>query len=175
MSYDEDLVSLRITLKKIFALPISRLTYKQVLNAVSREIKEEANIKEVLEALLTGNFKEDPHNKRRSGLLRTLLEEFCIPVRVSKDFEEKGEHLFFMISENYKFKDTDYLVHRLKRVDGLEFQFITDFETTFTILEHFSKRVQEVKKDQFQEEKNRERLEKLIESLNDLVSSSEES
>ena len=91
MSEEIQLDSLLISLKRIFALPISKTTFKQVQNAVFTSITDPEERKAIFEALLTATFKEEPSEKHKRHVKKALLEEFSVPVRVAKEVEERGD------------------------------------------------------------------------------------
>lgn len=143
MPDESHLNNLIISFKRIFALPITKATYRQVQNAVFTNIESMEERKEIFEALLTASFKDKMGEKNKRVSLKALLEEFSIPVRVAKEVEDKGELLLFITSDLIQQHTLSVLYNRARRVDGAEFAFYTDDETTVHLLEHFMKRVVE--------------------------------
>lgn len=164
MLNETNLNNIRNALKRIFALPITKLTFLQIQNMLRQTIQDKDEHAEFMQSLLSGSFVEFSGEVGKNESMRALLDEFCIPSRIAKEVEERGEILQFITSETIDKSGTSYIYHRMRRIDGEEFIFFTDSEATVLLLEHFSQRLKGFKEMGFQE-KYGERLKKLSESI----------
>jgi hypothetical protein len=133
-------------LKRIFSLKVSRSTFREVQNAIlqtSNGNEEEANA--LFETLLNGvPSKKTPDAAKASA--EELVKEFSIPVRLSKEINERGDFISMIASDTLTKGDQFALVHLVKKIDGEEFRFMTDFESTMQLLNHVMARVEEMSK-----------------------------
>lgn len=164
MLNEKDLADIRLSLKKVFALPITKLTFLQIQNTIGQHTQDREEITIFMKALLTGSSEEFPEDKKKSEALKVLLDEFYIPTRIAKEVEERGELLHFITSESIEKSGTAYIYNRMRRVDGEEFLFVIDAETTVLLLEHFAQRLKGFKENEFQE-KYRKRLKNLSQGI----------
>lgn len=159
MIEENEISGILIAFKRIFAMPISKSTYRQVHNILTLNIKNEEERKEMLHSLLTASFKQGPNEKERGKMITSLLEQFSIPVRVAKEVEERGDLLLFVTSDIVRQGEYPFMINRVRRVDGEEFAFLTDQETTIHLIEHYIKRLNEFDRgDSHFKEKFKERL-----------------
>jgi hypothetical protein len=144
---DDKMVSqLEASLRRIFAMKITRSTFRELQNVlitVSGGSRDLTN--DLFESLYTGQLKDSLKGKS-ADQLKTLLTEFSIPIRLSKEIFERGEFVNIITSDTITQKDTVAFLNRIRRIDGEEFLFITDPESTVHLLQHFTGRLQELSK-----------------------------
>jgi hypothetical protein len=66
-------------------------------------------------------------------------------VRLSKEVYERGEVVNIITSDTLSHEEKTVFLHRIRRIDGEELQFITDPESTLHLLHHFMNRLEEIK------------------------------
>lgn len=97
---EKKLINLRRTLKRIFALPINRTTYREVhsaiLNAADGDI-ETANA--FFEALLNGDSTSEKVKKFPKEDLKKIIDEFAVSAWAAKDVFEKGDFINLVTSD----------------------------------------------------------------------------
>ncbi|MBB64366.1 MAG: hypothetical protein CMO81_04820 [Waddliaceae bacterium] len=144
---EETLTKIRNALKRTLALKMTRSTYWEIQNIVLTALnadKEKAT--QLLDSLLIGQ----PRGKLATGpqldLLNSIINEFCIPLRVAKDVFERAEFLNTIASDIMAHQNRPVFVNRVRRIDGEEFQFMTDTESCLQLLKHMVGRLTELKK-----------------------------
>jgi hypothetical protein len=136
---------IRRSLKRIFSLPVTRSTYREIQNVItiaSNGNADQANV--LLETLLTGNLQSDKAKQLPKEELKTLVDEFSISTWVAKDVFERGEFISLITSEMVNVPGQFVYSNRLRRMDGQEFHFVSDIESTLQIIQHFVGRLQEL-------------------------------
>ncbi len=130
--------------QRIFALKIGRTTYREIQSAVLISAEGDRDLaNKLLEAVATGDFKDNAMDKEGSTLLRKVIDEYCIPVRLSRDVYERGDFIQVITSDVARGERTLF-VNRIRRIDGEELQFVTDGDSTLQILQHFVGRMEEI-------------------------------
>lgn len=152
------------SLTRIFALPITRSTYREIQNAILRSLdgsREKTQF--LLEMLFKGNVVDDP-------VLKEIVDHYSVKTRLARDVMERGDFISLLTSDITKANDKALLINRIRRVDGDEFQFLTDSDNTLNILEHFIGRLQEIKnQDPSFSKNNKNRLKQLSDELKTLL------
>ncbi len=144
---DEKINNIRKALTRIFCLPINRSTYREIHNAFFSILDgnlEHAN--SLMEVLLNANANHEKAKPFPKDKLKNLIDEFSIPIWASKDVFEKGDFINLITSDLIPSPQQPVFAHRIKRIDGQEFQFISDFDSTLHLLKHFLTRIQELQK-----------------------------
>lgn len=134
-------------LRRIFAMKISRSTFRELQNAlisVTSGNRELAN--DLFESLYTGQLKDSLAKQKGVDQLKAILNEFSIPIRLSKEIFERGDFVNIITSDTLGQQDNVAFLNRIKRIDGEEFLFITDPESTIHLLQHFMGRLSELEK-----------------------------
>jgi hypothetical protein len=141
---EEKVAALYREFKRIFAMPITPSTYRELQNSVvtiGKGDNENANV--FFESVLRGQVKDVEQNGQ-SESLRRLVEEFSIPTRVAKDVNERGEFLNLITSDTVPNPQQLVFLTRLRRIDGAEFRFVTDPDSILHLIQHFIGRFQEI-------------------------------
>ena len=151
---DENLLSqLEAALRRIFAMKITRSTFREVQNMLlSITGGDKGMATDLLETLFTGQVKENLTRGKNGDALKTVAREFSIPIRLSKEVLERGEFVNIITSDTIAQKDKLGLLNRMRRTDGEEFLFITDPESTVHLLQHFAGRLQELERAEYGKE-----------------------
>jgi hypothetical protein len=153
MLEESNITDLKAALKRIFALPITRSTLREIQNTILIScLKEKESSRELFESLITGELKDPSSICKKKESLKKLIDEFTVPVRVAKDVFERGEFLSLASSDFITQKDRIAFLNRIRRVDGEEMQFLADTKGMINLLLHFLERLQELKKTEMGEE-----------------------
>jgi len=133
------------SLQRLFALPMSRSTFREMQNIILNALEgnmDQANA--LLEVFMTRNLKSDKAVNFPAKELEKLVEAFSIPAWVAKDVFEKGDFLGLITSDLINVPGQTVFSNRIRRIDGQEFHFVSDPEITVQIFQHFATRVQEL-------------------------------
>lgn len=173
---EKKLLGVRRALQRIFALPMTKSTFREVQNAIANQFennRDEAN--SFLELLLRGEVKGDVSELGDRDELEKLIEFFSIPTWVAKDVHEKGDFINLITSDILTQNNQVLCANRIRKIDGEEFQFLTDPESTLQLLQHFLVRIQELEKNERTRPvitRNRPQLESLKQKLDELLGAS---
>ncbi len=135
---------LETALKRIFAMPMTKSTFRQLQHAIVTITNGDRELSNsVLEAIVTGQLKNGNADLNKG--FKKLSENFAWNVVVSKEIFERGEFLSLLTSDIIAVsKDNILLNNIIRRIDGEEFQLITDVGGSFNIVQHFISRLEEV-------------------------------
>lgn len=121
--------------QRIFTLPVTRLTFRELQMALSTALNNDPKtIQTVTEALLSNEFPDEPK-------LEGFFKEFSVPFRVAKQIQDNGEVLS-MLSTDVGTQGENLLFQvRIRRIDGGEYTFITDAGGFLQVAEHIVQRL----------------------------------
>lgn len=153
-------------LKRIFAMKISRSTFRELQNVILSCANQDKNVANFLfETLLTGQYKEGVVNEKQREILDEIIKDFTIPARLAKEVYERGEFVSVITSDIATQNDQSAFVHCVRRIDGEEFNFMADPQNTLHLLQHFVGRLYELEK----QPKGKEQLSKFKNELSHLA------
>lgn len=136
----KEILPLQQALRRIFALPISRSTFREIQSALIRITEGNRELAQTYLDLLTkGETKDTPSQYAE------IIEEFHIRTRLALEVLEKGDFLNFLSSDIAQAGQQVYFINRIRKVDGGEFQFLTDPDSILQVTEHFAHRLVELK------------------------------
>lgn len=145
---DKDKINqLNRALTRIYSVPVGRCTFREVQNLIlgyTDGNKEAANA--LLETILTGDLSTEKANQFPKEELKKIIDTHSIQTWVAKDVFEKGDFVSLVTSDTVNAPGHYVFSNRVKRVDGEEFHFVTDIESTLQVFIHFAGRVQELSK-----------------------------
>ncbi|MCB1180468.1 MAG: DUF5414 family protein [Chlamydiia bacterium] len=144
---DKTLMLFEGNLKRIFALKVSRSTFREIQNVIlncCNQNKELANV--LFEILLTGQIPEHLGNEKQKDVLEDVVRHFTIPTRLAKEIYERGDFINIITSDAVSQKDKLAFVNCIRRIDGKELTFMTDPESTLHLIQHFVGRMGEIEK-----------------------------
>lgn len=98
----------------------------------------------LLEAILTG--KPNQNGSGQDPALQKLIDRYALPMSVAREVAERGDFLSIVTSDIISHPEMPIFGNRIRRVDGQEFDFITNAETAIQLLHHFSARLLEMEK-----------------------------
>lgn len=149
-------------MKRIFAMKITRSTFRELQNVIlncANQDKEIANF--LFETLLTGQIKGMIPNEKHREILEEVIKDFTIPARLAKEVFERGEFVNIITSDLVSHEEQVAFLNRLRRIDGEEFVFMSDPQNTMHLVNHFIGRLFELSK----HNKGKEELDKFKKEL----------
>jgi hypothetical protein len=148
MSIDNRTIeTLRNGLSRIFAMKVTKSTFREVQNLIlALTGGKEDDADSLLQALVGTDHNDAPFTEDSAEKVRVLAREYAIPVRLSKEVLERGEFLNLLTSDTIGSNKGPLLLNRIRRIDGEEFQFISDANSTVHMLQHFTSRMNELTK-----------------------------
>ncbi len=150
-------------LKRIFAMNITRSTFRELQNVILTCTNQNQDLANYLfETLLTGQIKGNLANEKHQEILEEIIKLFTIPARLAKEIYERGEFINIITSDIVTQQEESALLNRIRRIDGEEFLFLSDPQNTVHLLQHFAGRLQEFEK----APKGKEELDKFKKELN---------
>jgi Family of unknown function (DUF5414) len=156
-------------MKRIFAMKITRSTFREIQNVIltcTNQNKEIANF--LFETLLTGQIKGEIPNEKHREILEEIIKDFTIPARLSKEVHDRGEFVNIITSDFLTQEDQIAFLNRIRRIDGDEFVFLSDIQNTVHLATHFIGRLYELErnsKGKMELEKYKKELSMLAERL----------
>ncbi len=138
----KDIDQLRQVFRRIFSLPVTRSSFKEIQRSIFTAVGEDKNkANEVLDALLNGE-----QDKSSSSNFQELIEEFGVRTRLAREVLERGEFINFLSSDLINPGQHILFVNFIRRIDGQEFQFLTEPEGIVYLLKHFLGRIEEIQR-----------------------------
>lgn len=134
-------------MRRIFAMKISRSTFREIQNVILNCVNQNKEIANFLfETLLTGQIKGEMQNEKHREILEEVIKNFTIPARLAKEVSERGEFINIITSDLVTQEDQFAFINRLRRIDGEEFVFMSDPQNTVHLVNHFVGRLYELEK-----------------------------
>lgn len=132
-------------LRRIFAMKISRSTFREIQNVILTCVNQNKEIANFLfETLLTGQIKFEVPNESHREILEEVIKNFTIPARLAKEVFERGEFVNIITSDLATQDDQVAFFNRIRRIDGEEFVFMSDPQNTLHLTTHFVGRLYEL-------------------------------
>lgn len=148
MIQEKQLKQIAPVLQHIFCLKIGRITFREVENAVFQALQGNATYAHALiKMFLTGQIQQEIVEQDALPLLRNMLSAFSAPIRVAHDVHEQGDFLFTATAEIVvpaANGQQPLFLHRTRRVDGKESDFLCDLPRTMHMMRHFFMRFEEL-------------------------------
>jgi len=144
---DRVLILFEGNLRRIFAMKITRSTFRELQNVIlscANQNKDIANF--LFETLLTGQIRASIPNENHREILEELIKDFTIPARLAKEVYEQGDFINIITSDLLSQQDQYAFINRLRRIDGEEFTFMSNPQNTLHLLQHFAGRLLELEK-----------------------------
>jgi hypothetical protein len=143
---EKSVFHLESSLRRIFAMKVTRSTFRELQNTVvSIAQGDRDTINNLFETLFTGTPKDaltsDPKVKDQ---LKEICRNFSVLVRLTKEIFERGEFVNIITSDLITQEKEVAFLNRIRRIDGDEFMFITDPASTVHLLQHFYGRLEEL-------------------------------
>jgi hypothetical protein len=144
---DEKTVSqIQKNLQRIFSMKVTPSTFREVQNNIVTALDNKQNAEQLFQAFFTGEIPEGLSKGKAQQLLTDVIDQFAIPIRLSKDVLERGEFINVLTSDSLQNDKQVVFLNRIRRIDGDEFHFLTDPESTMQVLQHFTNRLHDFSK-----------------------------
>jgi len=129
--------------QRIFTLPVTRTTFRELQNVISTAF--DGNNEKTISFIdsLLQNRKDS-----ESDQIADFVKEYCIPVRVAKQVHDNGEVLSMLTTDVGMQAGNMIFSVRMRRIDGGEFSFLTDAAGFLQIAEHILSRIESVSTNQ---------------------------
>lgn len=161
------------TLKRIFTMPITKTTFREVQSAIINAAQGDKELyTDLTESLIVGQVKPILKGQIDLEIFQWVIDQFHVEVLVSKEVHDKGQYISFITSDLLKQPNGVVFANCIKTVDAEEHRFVTDIESSMQLVQHFVGRLHEAKaveasKPHF--ERIHEQLQKLKESVDGLT------
>lgn len=148
MKISEDQYSqLSRSFRRIFALPISRLTIRELQNAINQALPENAETSKTLyESLITGDLKDGIKKSGGHSDLASLVEDYTYQFKIAREVAEMGEFMNSFSCDFLQQGNQVYFMNRMRRIDGEEYYFLSAPETNIRLAHMFINRLRDLKK-----------------------------
>ncbi len=146
MISQEQIQQLKVGLKRVFGLPISKMTLREVQNLVSTVFQNDSDTARLMmDSLLRGELNEALENGDNEQLI-SLLEDFSWNIRQAKEVFDLGEFMNIFSCDFLQQGNQVYFVNRMRRIDGQEYYFFSAPETNIRLAHMFINRLKDLKK-----------------------------
>lgn len=138
---------LDMAFQRILTLPLSKSSFRQMQNAILFCLEGDRDAATgLLEALLRGTSDNQAGKAAQDANMQKLIDRFSLQIGVAREVSERGDFLSIVTSDIINHPEMPLFGNRIRRVDGQEFDFITNAESAIQLLQHFSSRLQEMEK-----------------------------
>lgn len=135
----EKMEILNLQFQRIFALPMSRLTYRELQNAIVTAADGDLQkVNQVIDSLFKGGAED--------LALKEFVEHYKVNFRVARQVQDSGDVLSLLTTDIGTQGEKFLFSVRIRRIDGGEFNFITDTEGMIQTAEHIVGQFEELKK-----------------------------
>lgn len=135
MLNEEKMEALNHQFQRIFTLPVTRLTFRELQSTISTAFDgDAAEVQSLIESLLRNNV---PHHTN----LEPFFQKYAIPFRVAKQIHDNGEVLSMLTTDIGAQGENLLFQVSIRRMDGGEFKFIADASGFLQIAEHIMDRL----------------------------------
>jgi len=142
---EENLEKLNRSLRRIFSFPISRMTIREVQNALNDIFPgNQETVKAVYEALLFGEIKE-PLMDDDTNEFSKFIDQYSPSVGIAREVAEAGEFLNTFTCDFLQQGNQVFFVNRMKRMDGQEYYFQSSPDTNIRLARLFVSRLRDLK------------------------------
>lgn len=132
-------------LKRIFSLPMSKMTLREVQNLVATTFpNQHEEAKSILDSLFAGESPKSMADDIRSKF-KPLIEEYSAQVRFAREVYEFGEFMNIFSCDFLQQGNKIFFVNRMRRVDGEEYQFLSSPDTNIRLAHMFINRLRDLK------------------------------
>jgi hypothetical protein len=142
---EEQIEQLQRVLKRILALPLASMTFREIQNAIGQAFPGK---KAEPEALLNSLLAEEIQTPLKDGdttLLEDFIQEFSTPVRFAKEVAEFGEFMNIFSCDFVQQGNQVFFMNRMRRIDGTEYRFLTQPEVNIRLAHMFVNRLRDLK------------------------------
>ena len=129
-------------LQRAFSLPMRKSTVRQIQNGLMQICSGNTDlVNKVLASLLLGKLEKEVVEEKGEAAFKELFELFTIQIRLAKEVNEKGDFINIITSDAVKQEKDLLFMNTIRKVDGEEFQFITDLPSMLHLVGHLCNRM----------------------------------
>lgn len=133
--------------QRICALPIAKSSFRQMQNAVFFACEGQKEMAtRVLDSLMAGESQLQAQDSSDQNTFISFLKRFTVPFNVAREVAERGEFIGMVTSDIINHPQMPMFGNRVRKIDGQEFEFLTDVSSTVQLLNHFCFRLEEMDK-----------------------------
>jgi len=132
-------------LERIFSLPISQMTLRELQNAINEAFQGNELKNDIFESLLQGRVQDSIKGKFGKDFDK-LVADYRIKFKLAKEIAETGDFMNSFICDLMQQNKKVYFVNRLRRIDGHEYHFNSLAETNVRLAHMFINRLSDLKK-----------------------------
>lgn len=146
MIQEEQLEKLNRTFKRLFALPISRMTLKELQNALYETFPGNPDMAQAIyNSLLTGEIQNTIKDDNNTDLVQ-FIDTYSSNVLIAKEVAELGEFLNSFGCDFMQQGNQVLFMNRMRRIDGQEYHFMSAPDTNIRLAHMFINRLRDLKK-----------------------------
>jgi hypothetical protein len=165
MMTDIQLEQLHRSLKRIFALPIARLSLREVQNAITTIFPGKQDLCNALyNSLLTGKVS-DILSENGSPELKNLIDTYSSQVGFAREIAEMGDFMNIFNCDFFQQGNQVFFTNRMRRIDGEEYYFLSAPETNIRLAHMFINRLRDLKRQAGKDVKFDARLKEELEGI----------
>ena len=133
--------------QRVCALPIAKSSFRQMQNAVLFACEGDKELAtRILDSLVAGDSKIQAQDCTDQNAFMSFLKSFNVPFNVAREVAERGEFIGMVTSDIINHPQMPMFGNRIRKIDGEEFEFLTDVSSTVQLLNHFCFRLEEMDK-----------------------------
>ena len=146
MITEEHLENLNRSFKRIFALPLSRMTVKECQNALGDAFSGKVELaRAMFESLLKGELVEALKNSSDDSEVSKFIECYSPLVSLAKEVGEFGELLNSFSCDFVQQGNQIFFTNRMRRLDGKEYHFLSAPDMNIRLAHMFIQRLHDLK------------------------------
>lgn len=170
MLNEQQVQLLKAMLQRVFALPVKKSSIRQIQNGLFQICEGDKDlINKTLSALMLGKMEKGVADGKAEEAFKGILSNFSVLVRMAKEISDKGDFINIITSDALKQKEDILFMNTIRKVDGEEFHYITDINSTLHFIGHLCNRLLEAT-EQANQKKAIENYEKELKTLSKAIS-----
>ncbi len=139
----EQVEQLKQGLQRAFALPLSKMTFREVQNAVALIFPNQSEVaNKVMESLVKGELS----TSMQAPKLKEVIQEYAPLMRFAKEVADYGEFMNSFTCDFISQGNQVFFINRMRRIDGEEYHFLSAPETNIRLAHMFINRLRDLKK-----------------------------
>jgi len=144
---DARVVQMDKFLRRIFALPITRSTLREIQSAMMAVCEgDQETFQKLMESIASGEVKDELAKKTKGKSLSEFVKKYQVELIAAREVHDRGEFVNFITSDVLTQQNRVVFSNCFRTIDGNECRFITDVESTVQMIGHFVGRLEEASK-----------------------------
>jgi hypothetical protein len=143
----EQLQTLDSAFKRILVLPISKMTIRELQDVLNNFLDGSKDVprnlfNSIVEGKVNPAFDKSIHKE-----IQDFIDKYSATFRVAIDVADTGEFINSFTCDQIVQNNRPFYVNRMRRIDGEEYYFISNPDTTIRLAQMFVKRLIETRKE----------------------------